>query len=152
MMLHWDLMTGMLRTLPFVVVGFAAQLVDGAFGMGFGVISSTVLYGFGIPPAVVSGSVNGAKILTGAASGIGHLASRNETFVAATVLTVLVKHLGIASLSEPIIGLLAGAMIATSIAIGLTRKLPVRALTGAVGTVVVATAALRFGHDAGIWP
>ena len=29
--------------LPFILVGFAAQLVDGALGMAFGVISSTLL-------------------------------------------------------------------------------------------------------------
>lgn len=32
----WDL-------LPFIAVGFAAQIVDGALGMAFGVISTTLL-------------------------------------------------------------------------------------------------------------
>ena len=31
--------------LPFIGVGFAAQLVDGALGMAFGVISNTLLVG-----------------------------------------------------------------------------------------------------------
>ncbi len=34
----------LLDILPFVAVGFAAQLVDGALGMAFGVISSTLLF------------------------------------------------------------------------------------------------------------
>ena len=39
--------------LPFIAVGFAAQLVDGALGMAFGVISNTLLVGFlGVPPAL----------------------------------------------------------------------------------------------------
>ena len=41
--------------LPFVAVGFAAQLVDGALGMAFGVITNTLLVGFlGVPPALVT--------------------------------------------------------------------------------------------------
>ena len=31
--------------LPFIAIGFAAQLVDGALGMAFGVITSTLLVG-----------------------------------------------------------------------------------------------------------
>ena len=34
---------GLLDLLPFIAVGFAAQLVDGALGMAFGVISTTLL-------------------------------------------------------------------------------------------------------------
>ena len=33
------------QLLPFIAVGFAAQLVDGALGMAFGVISNTLLVG-----------------------------------------------------------------------------------------------------------
>lgn len=41
--------------LPFVAIGFAAQLVDGALGMAFGVITNTLLVGFlGMPPAQAS--------------------------------------------------------------------------------------------------
>ena len=31
--------------LPFILIGFAAQLVDGAVGMAFGVIMNTLLVG-----------------------------------------------------------------------------------------------------------
>ena len=36
--------------LPFIAIGFAAQLVDGALGMAFGVISNTALLWIGVPP------------------------------------------------------------------------------------------------------
>jgi uncharacterized protein len=57
----------------FFAIGFVAQVFDGAIGMGFGVISSTTLTVMGYPRASVSGTVNGAKIFTGLASGLSHL-------------------------------------------------------------------------------
>lgn len=63
--------------LPFVAVGFAAQLVDGALGMAFGVISSTLLISLGVPPAAASAGVHMAETFTTAASGISHVAHRN---------------------------------------------------------------------------
>lgn len=63
--------------LPFIVVGFAAQLVDGALGMAFGVISSTLLISLGLPPAAASASVHVVETFTTAASGISHIAHRN---------------------------------------------------------------------------
>ena len=45
--------------LPFIAVGFAAQIVDGALGMAFGVISSTMLVSvLGVPPATASAGVH----------------------------------------------------------------------------------------------
>lgn len=63
--------------LIYIAIGFVAQLFDGALGMGFGVISYTVLTALGYPREVVSASVNGAKIFTGAASGAAHMWYRN---------------------------------------------------------------------------
>lgn len=63
--------------LVFVAVGFAAQIVDGALGMAFGVISSTLLLSLGAPPVVASASVHTAKIFTGAASALSHIADGN---------------------------------------------------------------------------
>jgi uncharacterized protein len=65
----------------FVVIGFVAQMFDGALGMGFGVISYTVLTMMGIDPKVTSATVNSAKIFTGGASTIGHLLQRNVDWV-----------------------------------------------------------------------
>jgi uncharacterized membrane protein YfcA len=64
--------------LPFVLIGFAAQLVDGALGMAFGAINSTLLVSaLGIPPAAASASVHAVETFTTAASGISHVLHRN---------------------------------------------------------------------------
>lgn len=62
---------------PFVAVGFVAQLIDGALGMAFGVISNTLLISFGVPPAAASASVHVIKNFTGAVSAVSHVAHRN---------------------------------------------------------------------------
>src|SRR5689334_1804187 len=61
----------------FLCVGFFAQLIDGALGMGYGVISSVVLLASGVPPAHTSASVHAAKLFTTAASGASHLLHGN---------------------------------------------------------------------------
>ena len=61
----------------FLAVGFFAQLVDGAVGMAYGVISSTVLLFFGVAPAQTSAAVHVAKCFTNGASGISHLVHKN---------------------------------------------------------------------------
>jgi uncharacterized protein len=61
----------------FFGVGFLAQLVDGALGMAYGVVSSTVLLAFGVPPAQASASVHVAEVFTTAASGTSHIAHKN---------------------------------------------------------------------------
>ena len=63
--------------LPFVLIGFAAQLIDGALGMAFGVISNTLLITVGVPPAAASASVHVIKNFTGAVSAASHVLHRN---------------------------------------------------------------------------
>ena len=64
--------------LPFIAVGFAAQLVDGALGMAFGVISNTLLVAvLGVPPALASQRVHVVECFTTGISGISHLIHRN---------------------------------------------------------------------------
>ena len=63
--------------LPFILVGFVAQLVDGALGMAFGVISNTLLISLGQSPATASAIVHVIKNFTGAASGLSHVLHRN---------------------------------------------------------------------------
>lgn len=63
--------------LIFILVGFLAQLVDGALGMAFGVISSTILLSLGVPPAAASASVHLVESFTTGASGLSHLYHRN---------------------------------------------------------------------------
>lgn len=63
--------------LPFILIGFAAQLVDGALGMAYGQISSTLLVSMGVPPAAASAGVHTAETFTTAISGISHVAHGN---------------------------------------------------------------------------
>jgi hypothetical protein len=67
----------LLDLLPFIAVGFAAQLVDGALGMAFGVISSTLLISIGVPPAAASAGVHTVETFTTGVSGISHVLHRN---------------------------------------------------------------------------
>lgn len=63
--------------IPFILIGFAAQAVDGALGMAFGVISNTLLLSLGVPPAVASAGVHTVETFTTAASGISHAIHKN---------------------------------------------------------------------------
>jgi uncharacterized membrane protein YfcA len=63
--------------LPFILIGFAAQLIDGALGMAYGTISSTLLVGMGVPPAVASAGVHTAETFTTGISAISHVAHGN---------------------------------------------------------------------------
>ena len=64
--------------LPFILIGFAAQVVDGALGMAFGVINNTLLVVLlGMPPALASASVHAVETFTTAASGVSHIVHRN---------------------------------------------------------------------------
>ena len=61
----------------FIVVGFCAQIVDGALGMAFGLIATTSMLAFGVPPAAASAMTHVAEIFTSAASGASHAWQRN---------------------------------------------------------------------------
>ena len=63
--------------LIFVAIGFLAQLIDGALGMAFGVISATVLLAFGFSPAHASAIVHTAEVFTTGASAASHAFHRN---------------------------------------------------------------------------
>lgn len=64
--------------LPFIAIGFGAQLVDGAIGMAFGVITNTLLVSvMGMPPAQASARVHIVEMFTTAASGISHVLHKN---------------------------------------------------------------------------
>lgn len=56
----------------FVAIGLAAQLVDGALGMAYGLVASTILLSMGVPPAVASASVHAAEVVTTGVSGVSH--------------------------------------------------------------------------------
>ncbi|MFI7023468.1 sulfite exporter TauE/SafE family protein [Micromonospora sp. NPDC049900] len=62
----------MRKLLVIALVGLAAQLVDGALGMAYGLTSTTLLLVVGIAPAAASASVHLAEIGTTLASGAAH--------------------------------------------------------------------------------
>jgi uncharacterized membrane protein YfcA len=91
--------------LPYIAVGFAAQLVDGALGMAFGVISNTLMVGvLGVPPALASQRVHVVECFTTATSAISHLLNGN-----------IDKSLFFRLLLPGIVGGIAGAYLLTSI-------------------------------------
>ncbi len=55
-----------------IFAGFAAQLVDGALGMGYGVTSTTVLLSIGVNLPAISGSVHTAEMFSSGMSGYSH--------------------------------------------------------------------------------
>jgi uncharacterized protein len=55
-----------------VVVGFLAQLVDGALGMAYGATSASLVLAAGLAPAAASASVHLAELGTTAVSGFSH--------------------------------------------------------------------------------
>ncbi len=98
---HFDLAA----LLPFIGVGFAAQLVDGALGMAFGVISNTLLVGvLGVPPALASQRVHIVECFTTATSGISHLLHGNVD-----------RKLFLRLLLPGVVGGLLGAYVLTSL-------------------------------------
>jgi len=76
----FDFLAGMTFAdlVPFILIGFAAQMVDGALGMAFGVISQTLLVSLlGVPPATASASVHLVEVFTTGTSGVSHIWQKN---------------------------------------------------------------------------
>ncbi|MEK7439234.1 MAG: sulfite exporter TauE/SafE family protein [Chloroflexota bacterium] len=88
----------------FVIIGFTAQMVDGALGMAYGVSTTTLLLTLGVSPAVASASVHVAETFTTGLSGISHFSFGNVNWY-------LVKRLVIPGS----IGAIIGAYILSSI-------------------------------------
>lgn len=106
--------------LPFIAVGFAAQLVDGALGMAFGVISNTLLVGvLGLPPAQASQRVHVVECFTTATSGISHLLHGN-----------IDPQLFFRLLIPGVIGGVAGAYVLTSLNAEVVRPFVLTYLAG----------------------
>lgn len=91
--------------LPFILVGFGAQLVDGALGMAFGVICNVLLVAvMGVAPARASANVHVVETFTTAVSGISHALHGN-----------IDKRLFFRLLVPGVIGGVAGAYLLTNI-------------------------------------
>lgn len=85
-------------------VGFAAQLIDGALGMAYGVISTSAMLAIGLPPAQASALVHTAEIFTTGASAASHIYHRNVDWR-------LVTRLGVAG----VLGAALGAWILSNV-------------------------------------
>ncbi|HWP15287.1 MAG TPA: sulfite exporter TauE/SafE family protein, partial [Xanthobacteraceae bacterium] len=79
------------------LIGFAAQLVDGALGMAFGIISTSAMLSMGMPPAQASAIVHTAEIFTTAGSAASHIWHRNVDWR-------LVLRLGVAGVLGAVLG------------------------------------------------
>lgn len=55
-----------------LLVGFVAQLIDGALGMAYGLAATSLLMSQGISPVAATASVHISEIFTTAASGLSH--------------------------------------------------------------------------------
>ena len=120
---HFDLAA----LLPFIGVGFAAQLVDGALGMAFGVISNTLLVAvLGVPPALASQRIHLVECFTTATSGISHLVHGN-----------IDKRLFFRLLVPGVIGGVLGAYVLTSLDAGVVKPF-VLAYLSAIGIYILA--------------
>jgi uncharacterized protein len=95
-----------------IAIGFSAQLVDGALGMAFGVISTSAMLTMGLPPAHASAIVHTAEVFTTAASGASHIYHRNVDWR-------LVGRLGIAG----VLGAVLGAWVLSNIDASVARPL-----------------------------
>lgn len=106
--------------LPFIAVGFAAQLVDGALGMAFGVISNTLLVAvMGVPPALASQRVHLVECFTTALSGLSHLLHGNVD-----------KRLFFKLLVPGAVGGVLGAYVLTSLDASVVKPFVLLYLTG----------------------
>ena len=102
--------------LVFILVGFGAQLVDGALGMAFGVTATTLLLVNGINPAVTSASVHLAELGTSLASGASHWRFQNVDWR-------LVGRLGVPGAVGAFLGATALSAISTEVAVPWTATI-----------------------------
>ncbi len=61
----------------YVLVGLAAQVIDGAMGMAYGVTATSLLLSFGVPPAAASATVHVAECFSSGVSAVSHHAFGN---------------------------------------------------------------------------
>lgn len=111
--------------LLFVLIGFGAQLIDGALGMAFGVLTTTSLLTIGLPPATASAMTHVTEIFTTAASGLSHVYHRNVDWR-------LVARLALAGM----IGGALGAFLLSSVEAGVVEPI-VSVYLAAIGIYIV---------------
>ncbi|WP_439570923.1 sulfite exporter TauE/SafE family protein [Sphingomonas sp.] len=107
---------------PFIVIGFIAQLVDGAVGMGFGVFAHTMLAALGLPPLAAANTVRSVEAFTSGVSGLCHGLQRNidwPLFARLVVPGVIGGFLGVWVLSNLQSNTLQAIMFVYVLAIGI---------------------------------
>jgi len=92
-------------------IGFVAQLIDGALGMAYGVLTNAALLFIGLPPAQASALVHTAEIFTTSASAASHIYHRNVDWR-------LVARLGMMG----VLGAILGAWILSNIDVSAARR------------------------------
>ena len=80
-----------------LAIGFLAQIIDGALGMAFGVVSNAFMLAIGLPPAQASALVHTAEVFTTGASAASHIYHRNVDWR-------LVWRLGLAGVAGAVLG------------------------------------------------
>ncbi len=145
---------------PWLVgVGFIAQMIDGCVGMGYGISSSAILATLGVPPAVTSGTVHAAEVVTAGVSGVSHAWFRNidrRILLSLVIPGVIGGVLGatlLARVPTPRVRPFIWAyLIATSLVVlsrALFRRIPLRA--GAQGPALGAVAGFLDAIGGGGW-
>lgn len=109
-------------------IGFFAQIVDGALGMAYGLVSTSFLLAFGMPPAAASAAVHTAELFTTGASGAAHIWRRN-------VQWNLVWRLAPAGMA----GGIAGALVVSYLPVAIMKPI-VSAYLLIMGVIVVVLA------------
>jgi len=95
----------------FFAIGFVAQLVDGALGMAYGVLTSAALLAVGLTPAHASALVHTAEIFTTSASAASHIYHRNVDWR-------MVARLGVTG----VLGAILGAWVLSNVEVTAARR------------------------------
>ena len=95
----------------FFAVGFVAQLIDGALGMAYGVLTNTALLAIGLVPAQASALVHTAEVFTTSASAASHIYHKNVDWR-------LIARLGVTG----VLGAILGAWILSNIEVTAARR------------------------------
>ncbi|HLS83943.1 MAG TPA: TSUP family transporter [Arenimonas sp.] len=128
----------------FVAIGLAAQLVDGAIGMAYGVTSASLLMALGLAAGFLDAVGGGgwgplatshlvaARLQPRIAIGTANAA---EFFVALATTVVFLGTLGVSHV-HVVAGLLVGGVLAAPLSAWLARRVPARPLMMVVGLLV----------------
>jgi hypothetical protein len=125
-----------LEFLQYAGIGFLAQMVDGALGMAYGVLSTSFLLGAGIPPAAASASVHTAEVVTTGLSGLSHAYFRN-----------IDRRLFVRLAAAGVVGGAVGAYLLSSVPADAVRPF-IAAYLGVMGIVILRRAILWGRHAA----